>query len=96
MKNFPFDANSPDGLAVRRALESVFGKVPALMREVGSIPILTTFQEKLGRDSLLLSLASPDCRAHAPDEKFPVEIFLFGIRLNRALLAELSRSPGQA
>ena len=85
-----FDPNSSDGLAARRALEKVFGKKPALMREGGSIPILTTFQETLGRDSLLLALASPDCRAHAPDENFPVENFLAGIRLNRALLAELS------
>ena len=85
-----FDPNSPDGLAARRALEKVFGKKPALMREGGSIPILATFQEKLGRDSLLLALASPDCRAHAPDENFPVENFLAGIRLNRALLDELS------
>lgn len=84
-----FNPNSPDGLAARRALEKVFGKKPALMREGGSIPILTTFQEKLGRDSLLLALASPDCRAHAPDENFPVENFLAGIRLNRALLEEL-------
>ena len=85
-----FDPNSPDGLAARRALEKVFGKKPALMREGGSIPILATFREKLGRDSLLLALASPDCRAHAPDENFPVENFLAGIRLNRALLEELS------
>ena len=86
-----FDPNSPDGLAARRALESVFGKKPALMREGGSIPILTTFQQKLDCDSLLLALASPDCRAHAPDENFPVENFQAGIRLNRALLEELAR-----
>lgn len=85
-----FDPNCPDGLAARRALEKVFGKSPALMREGGSIPILATFREKLGRDSLLVALASPDCRAHAPDENFPVENFLAGIRLNRALLEELS------
>jgi len=92
-----FDPNCPDGLAARRALETVFGKSPALMREGGSIPILTTFREKLGRDSLLLALASPDCRAHAPDENFPVANFLAGIRLNRALLEELSKSlPGRA
>jgi len=81
----------PDGLAARRALEKVFGKKPVLMREGGSIPILAAFREKLGRDSLLLALASPDCRAHAPDENFPVENFLAGIRLNRALLEELSK-----
>ena len=88
-----FDPNSPDGLAARRALQTVFGKEPALMREGGSIPILTTFRDKLGCDSLLLALASPDCRAHAPDENFPVENFLMGIRLNRVLLHELAKSP---
>lgn len=85
-----FDPNSRDGLAARHALEKVFGKSPALMREGGSIPILTVFQEKLGCDSLLLALASPDCRAHAPDENFPVENFLAGIRLNQVLLKELA------
>ena len=84
------DPNGPDGMAARRALEEVFGKPPALMREGGSIPILTTFRNMLGRDSLLLALASPDCRAHAPDENFPAANFLAGIRLNRALLAELA------
>jgi acetylornithine deacetylase/succinyl-diaminopimelate desuccinylase-like protein len=85
-----FDPNCPDGMAARRALEKVFGKKPALMREGGSIPILAAFQEKLGRDPLLLALASPDCRAHAPDENFPVDNFLAGIRLNRVLLEELA------
>jgi acetylornithine deacetylase/succinyl-diaminopimelate desuccinylase-like protein len=39
----------------------------------------------------LLALASPDCRAHSPNENFPVENFLTGIRLNKALLQELAR-----
>lgn len=86
-----YDPNGPDGMAARHALETVFGGAPALMREGGSIPILTTFREKLGCDSLLLALASPDCRAHAPNENFPVANFLAGIRLNRALLNELSK-----
>jgi acetylornithine deacetylase/succinyl-diaminopimelate desuccinylase-like protein len=87
---YAYDPDGPDGMAARRALESVFGKKPALMREGGSIPILTIFREKLGCDSLLLALASPDCRAHAPDENFPLANFLAGIRLNRRLLAELA------
>ncbi len=87
-----YDPNRPDGMAAQRALETVFGKMPALMREGGSIPILTVFREKLGCDSLLLALASPDCRAHAPDENFPVANFLAGIRLNRVLLQELAVS----
>jgi acetylornithine deacetylase/succinyl-diaminopimelate desuccinylase-like protein len=86
------DPNSPDGIAARAALESVFGKKPALLREGGSIPILTSLREILGRDSLLVALASPDCRAHSPDENFPLENFLAGIRLNKELLARLAHA----
>ncbi len=45
----------------------------------------------VGKETLLLGLALPDCRAHAPDENFPVENFEAGIRLNKALLEELAR-----
>ncbi|MEI6034267.1 MAG: dipeptidase [Verrucomicrobiae bacterium] len=89
---YEYDPNGPDGMAARRALEQVFGKAPALMREGGSIPILTAFRKILGCDSLLLALASPDCRAHAPEENFPLANFFAGIRLNRLLLAELANS----
>lgn len=85
------DPNSPDGLAARRALEHVFGREPALMREGGSIPIVNTFKKILGADSLLLALASPDCCAHSPNENFPLENFEAGIRLNQAVLEELGR-----
>ena len=79
------------GLAARRALQRAFpGKDVALIREGGSIPIVNTFQRVLGAETLLLGLALPDCRAHAPNENFPLENFFAGIRLNRALLEELA------
>ena len=52
---------------------------------------MNTFRTILGVETLLLGLALPDCRAHAPDENFPVENFEAGIRLNKALLEELAR-----
>ena len=85
------DPNSTDGMAARRALQRAFpGKDVALIREGGSIPIVNTFQRVLGAETLLLGLALPDCRAHAPNENFPLENFFAGIRLNRALLEELA------
>ena len=89
----PFFLNpkSAQGAAACHALEAVFGKKPALTREGGSIPILADFQKILGHPALLLALASPDCRAHSPNENFPVENFLTGIQLNKALLKELAR-----
>lgn len=87
------DPTSPDGLAVQRALEKVFGSKPSLYREGGSIPILTTFKEVLGADAYLPALASPDCAAHSPNENFPIRNFETGIALNQALLEEFAKVP---
>jgi acetylornithine deacetylase/succinyl-diaminopimelate desuccinylase-like protein len=85
------DPNSVYGKASLRALERVFGRRPALMREGGSIPIVTTFKKVLGADSLLLALAAPDCRAHSPNENFPLENFFAGMKLNQAIIEEIGR-----
>ena len=42
------------------------------------------------KDQLWLGLALPDCRAHSPNENFPLENYRAGIRLNQALLGELA------
>jgi acetylornithine deacetylase/succinyl-diaminopimelate desuccinylase-like protein len=82
--------HSRDGLAAQRALKKTFQNELALIREGGSIPIVQTFKEVLGADTLLLGLALPDARLHAPNENFPIENFFAGIRLNKFLLAELA------
>jgi acetylornithine deacetylase/succinyl-diaminopimelate desuccinylase-like protein len=87
---YALDLKSPWCGAALRALEQTFSRQPALMREGGSIPIVQTFRELLGSDTLLLGLAAPDCKAHAPDENFPIENFEAGIRLHQNLLRELS------
>jgi acetylornithine deacetylase/succinyl-diaminopimelate desuccinylase-like protein len=83
------DPHSGFGKAAQRALEKTFKKKPALIREGGSIPIVQSFKEILGVDTLLLGLALPDCRAHSPNENFPVANFEAGIRLNQELLKEI-------
>ncbi|HEX4084309.1 MAG TPA: dipeptidase [Chthoniobacteraceae bacterium] len=84
------DPHSDFGKAAQRALAATFGRQPALIREGGSIPIVSSFKEILGVDTLLLGLALPDCRAHSPNETFTVENFEAGIRLNQALLREIA------
>ena len=86
------DPNSPDGLAARKALGGAFGGEPLLLRDGGSIPILTTLKDILGADCYLLGLANPDSRIHSPDENMLVENFLGGIRMSRLLLEELGKA----
>ena len=95
-KPYLADPQSADGRAAQRALARAFGREPVLIREGGSIPIIQTFREILGADTLLLGLALPDCRIHAPDENFTVENFEAGIRLNQALLEELAGRERQS
>jgi len=84
------DPHSTLGEAAQRALRKAFNRDPALIREGGSIPIVSQFREILGIETLLMGLALPDCRAHSPNENFPLENFEGGIRLNKAVLQELA------
>ena len=84
------DPNSTIGKAAQRALRKAFDRDPALIREGGSIPIVSQFRGILGIETLLMGLALPDCRAHSPNENFPLENFEGGIRLNKAILQELA------
>ncbi len=85
------DPHSAVGKAAQQALRQAFGKEPALIREGGSIPIVSQFRTILGVETLLMGLALPDCRAHSPNENFPLENMDAGIRLNKAVLAELAK-----
>ncbi len=77
-------------MAAQRALKEAFNAEVALIREGGSIPITTQFRTILGVETLLVGLALPGCRAHSPNENFPLENLDGGIRLNKAMLRELA------
>ena len=89
-KPYHVDPHGPFGRAAQSALRKSFGAEPVLIREGGSIPIVQSFREILGADTLLLGLALSDAQIHSPNENFPVENFEAGIRLNQALLEELA------
>jgi acetylornithine deacetylase/succinyl-diaminopimelate desuccinylase-like protein len=85
------DPNSVTGKAAQSALRDVFDREVALIRCGGSIPIVSSFRDILGIDTLLVGLGLPDCRMHSPNENFPVENLEAGIRLNKILLLELAQ-----
>ena len=84
------DPNSKFGKAAQRALKKAFNKDAALIREGGSIPIVSDFRNILGVETLLLGLALANCRAHSPNENFPLENLKIGIQMNKAVLQELA------
>jgi len=88
-----FSPTSPAAQAGLRALKTAFGREPVLLREGGSIPIVTDFKRILGADTLLLGLALPDDNAHSPNEKFDLDNYAAGMRLGAALWPELAGAP---
>jgi len=82
---------SPFVQAAKAAIESSFGVAPVLIREGGSIPIVTRFQEVLGCDCLLLGWGLSDDNMHSPNEKFRVADFHRGIRASALLWQSIGK-----
>jgi succinyl-diaminopimelate desuccinylase len=83
--------DSPYMAAAVGAIERSFGTKPVFMREGGSIPIVTTFCQRLGVDTLLLGWGLDDDNAHSPNEKFNVKDFHRGIAASAYLWGELAK-----
>jgi len=82
---------SPYVSAAARAIEQGFGRAPVFIREGGSIPVVGTFHEKLGVDTLLLGWGQNDDNTHSPNEKFCLADYHKGIRASAYLWQELAK-----
>ena len=83
--------DSPYVQAAARAIQSAFGRAPVFTREGGSIPVVSTFHDILGVDTLLVGWGQDDDNTHSPNEKFSLADFHRGIRASAQLWQELSR-----
>jgi succinyl-diaminopimelate desuccinylase len=83
------NTHSPFVQAAKNAIETAFGVKPVLIREGGSIPIVTRFQEVLDCECLLLGWGLSDDNAHSPNEKFRVADYERGIIASAVLWNEL-------
>lgn len=88
---FTLAADHPLRAAASAVLRREKGGTPAVARLGGTVPITTLFQERLGIDSLMFGLASPDEDAHAPNEFFRLSSLAEGLRLWPLILTELGR-----
>jgi succinyl-diaminopimelate desuccinylase len=81
--------DSPYMAAASRAIVKGFGKAPVFIREGGSIPVVTSFRETLGVDTLLLGWGLDDDNTHSPNEKFRLADFHRGIKASAHLWEEI-------
>jgi len=83
--------DSPYMAAAAKAIEHGFGKRPVFIREGGSIPVVSTFRQLLGADTLLLGWGQNDDNTHSPNEKFCLADYHRGIKASAYLWHELSQ-----
>ncbi len=77
--------------AAQKAIHAGFGTPPVFIREGGSIPVVNTFSEEFGVDTLLLGWGLNDDNTHSPNEKFCLADFHRGIKASAHLWQELAQ-----
>lgn len=73
------DISIPEMRAAALAYQSVFGREPLYMREGGSIPVISLFQQHLGLQTVLMGFGLAGDHIHSPNERMYLPNFYRGI-----------------
>lgn len=85
------DRDIPAMQAAAAALQAVFGREPAFIREGGSIPVVADLKEVLGVDTVLMGFGLNSDAIHSANEHFGLDRFRQGIEASIRFLDGLAK-----
>ncbi len=85
------DPDHPMLEAARRALKRAWTRPPVMVREGGSIPIMSVFEETHHLPSILMGFGLDDDQVHSPNEKFSLSSYFGGTKSVAYLYEELGK-----
>jgi acetylornithine deacetylase/succinyl-diaminopimelate desuccinylase-like protein len=88
--------DSPWLAAARRAMAAGCGTEPVLVSEGATNPVVGSFKQTLGIDTLLMGFGRHDDAIHSPNEKFELACFDMGCRSHAALVGALGSAAGSS
>jgi acetylornithine deacetylase/succinyl-diaminopimelate desuccinylase-like protein len=80
----PIESSSVQAAA--KALHGVYSQEPLFTRTGGTIPVVSTFQDILKSEVVLVGFGLDNDRAHSPNEKFDLVNYYKGIETSAALI----------
>ncbi|XP_012786908.3 beta-Ala-His dipeptidase [Ochotona princeps] len=89
------NVNDPQYLAAKRAIRTVFGTDPDMIRDGSSIPIARTFQDILQKSVMMLPLGAVDDGEHSQNEKINRWNYIEGSKLFAAFFLEMAKLQSQ-
>jgi acetylornithine deacetylase/succinyl-diaminopimelate desuccinylase-like protein len=87
-------ADNSGAAALKRAFTDAYGSPPALIREGGSIPVATDFQEALDTNLLVTGFGLPGDGLHSPNERMSLDQYHRATEMVIHLMHELTTTTG--